>query len=203
MTRFSVLAACCAGLAACAVLAPTEDRSRFFTLASAREIGTAIQPCSLQPAPRVGLGPITLPEYLDQPALVSRASATEVVRSRRDRWSETMDTMLPRILGDDFAQLLPTARIVEYPWYASERPDWQIEIEVARFEPDVSGDIVLVARWRVRELAGRGHDASKESRVVQKPTGSDATHRTEAMSAALTELAQEIASELCRLASAK
>ena len=205
MTRPSAIAACCGGLAlsACAVLAPQEDRSRFFTLVSAREIAFTIQPCTLAVGARVGLGPITLPDYLEQPALVSRKSTTEIVRSRRDRWSESFETMLPRILGEDFAQLLPASAVVHFPWYSSDRPDWQIELEIARFEPDESGDVVLAGRWRVRELANHGRETSKDSRITRTPAGGETEQRTEAQSAALAELAHEIASELCRLASAK
>src|SRR5262249_55043847 len=102
--------------------------------------------------------------------------------------------------ADDLSHILRGPRVELYPWYSSDRPDWQIEVELLRFEPDAQGEVLLVASWHARELGGAHRATSRESRVTQRATGADPAQRSEAMSTALGALAQEIAHATCELA---
>lgn len=202
MKRLIALAALSAAstLAACGLLDPRPDPSRFFVLASLRDLGSTMDPCDLPAIVKVGLGPVHLPDYLHRPALLTRTSPTELSPSPTDRWSEPLDTMLPRVLADDLSQMLQSRQIVEFPWYSTGRPDWQIEIEVVRFEPDSQGEVLLIAQWRVHELAAGTRSTAGESRITQQAESTDAAHRAQALSTALGALAEELAHALCKLA---
>jgi uncharacterized lipoprotein YmbA len=184
----------------CGVLEPRPDHSRFFVLASLPELGASVEPCTLPGNSRVGLGPVRIPEYLEQHELLVRSSTTELTRKFADRWAEPLETMLPRVLADDLSQILRGPRVELYPWYSSDRPAWQIEIEFLRFEPDAQGEVLLVASWQARELGGAHRAARRESRITQKAASLDPAQRAEAMSTALGALAQEIARATCELA---
>jgi uncharacterized lipoprotein YmbA len=186
----------------CGVLDPRPDTSRYFVLASLRDLGGAVETCALPKDAVVGLGPVRIPEYLREQALLTRTSPTELTRSTSDRWSEPLESMLPRVLADDLSQILDNRRIRSFPWYSSERPDWQIEVDLVRFEPDREGEISLVASWRVRELGGT-RSAADEFRVTRRAESADPAQRAQALSAALGALAEELARSTCKLAAAK
>src|SRR5262249_12243948 len=79
----------------CGVLEPRPDHSRYFVLASSRDLGRVSDVCAWPSEAHVGLGPVQIPEYLRQPELLTRTSPTELTRSYAERWSEPLETMLP------------------------------------------------------------------------------------------------------------
>ena len=196
-----VFALACAS-PACGVLDPRPDSSRYFVLASLQDLGSAVETCALPKDSVVGLGPVRIPEYLREPALLTRSSPTEITRSSSERWSEPLETMLPRVLADDLTQIFESRRVRRYPWYSAERPDWQIEVDIVRFEPDREGEIVLIASWRVRELGGTRTSAD-EIRIARRAESNDAAQRAQALSSALGELASELGRATCKLAATK
>ena len=75
---------CCPG---CGLLSPREDTTQYAVLVSLDEIpGEPAAPASAaHPSLRVGLGPVTLPEYLKRPQIVSRVGGTQIVLSASER----------------------------------------------------------------------------------------------------------------------
>lgn len=131
--------------------APRVDPSRFFVL-------------SVRPAPDLdlpawvrsrsyGVGPVTLPEYLERPSVVTRVSETEIVPTHQDRWAEPIRDGIMRVLREDLRRCLDATRVIPFPWYASDRPDLAVSIDVQRFERDSSGTAWLFAHWSVRDAA--------------------------------------------------
>ncbi|MFN0243928.1 MAG: membrane integrity-associated transporter subunit PqiC [Planctomycetota bacterium] len=181
----------------CTLLAPRADPTRFLVLASTRELSgedaARADGTRATSSASLGLGPIRLPEYLERAELMVRTSATELTPSRVGRWAEPFGAMLTRVLADDFVQLLAPERLVVYPWYATDRPQWQVEIDVVRLEPDSKGEVVLLARWSVRELASAGRTFARESRHAHTAERDDPASIAAAMSAVVSRLAQEIA----------
>src|SRR5262249_35560055 len=140
---------------------------------------------------------------LRQPELLTRTSPTELTRSYAERWSEPLETMLPRVLADDVAAALHAPSVRLYPWYANDRPDWQIEIDLLRFEPDEHGEVLLVARWRMHELGGSHRSSEDGAELTLKSASTDPADRAQALSTAISELADAVARALCTLASRK
>lgn len=100
--------------------------------------------------PRLGLGPVRLPEYLDRPQIVSWASATRLTLSNRHRWAEPLAKNFSRVLFTRFAQARPEAQIVPWPWRRGQMPARQIVVDVQRFERGADGMLHLDARWTVQ-----------------------------------------------------
>lgn len=179
----------------CSFLPPHTDTTRYAVLASVDELpgeGTA-RASAMSSSVRVGLGPVTLPEYVRRSELVSRVGGTRIVVSASERWAEPLDRAVVRVLAIDLERALGTDRVVNHPWYERDRPDVQIEIAFSRCERDESGKVVVAARWSVRELAGEGPPIEKESRIERGAAGVDGASTSLALSQALAELCREIA----------
>lgn len=97
--------------------------------------------------PRIGLGPITLPDYLDRPQIVTRATATRLDLSNSHRWAEPVSASFSRALLGNLMRELPDTDIVVHPWRGSLTVARQIRIEVLRFDSDQAGAFKLSARW--------------------------------------------------------
>ena len=93
LTRLVTLGALAAGLAlaGCADGQPT----RFYTLSPLEASPCGASPTTM-PDLTVGVGPVTLPTYLDRPQLVTRAGGNRMVLADFDSWVEPLPGMFAR-----------------------------------------------------------------------------------------------------------
>jgi len=97
----------------------------------------------------VGVGPVSLPAYLDRAQIVVRQSANRLEASEFDRWAEPLKTTVPRVLTENLSVLLVTDRVYSLPRRQRLALDYSVVIDVARFEPTPNGTVSLVARWQI------------------------------------------------------
>src|SRR5919108_2844543 len=85
--------------------------SRFYLLSAGPNAETASLEMSGRQGPTIGVGPVTLPRYVDRPQIVTRTSPYELKVAEFDRWGEALDPNFSRVLGENLALLLPSARV--------------------------------------------------------------------------------------------
>ena len=182
-------------VAGCGFLTPVPDPTRLYVLT------TSVR---ATPEPNtdlvIGLGPVTVPRYLDRPEIMSRVATNELRPSPVDRWGEPLTTQIARTIGNDLTARLRAERVVPYPWYSSRDFAAIVEVDVLRFETDANGDALVVARWRVRPPKG-GARTGLFTRTEPAPGGTDAS--VAALSRMVGELADEIAGAVREVAHAQ
>ena len=192
--RLAILAVLAAGLtlAGCAETPPTQ----FYTLSPLEDAPGGTPPANL-PELTVGVGPVTLPPYLDRPQLVTRAGGNRMVLADFDSWVEPLQGMFTRVLGENLALLLGTDDVLLLPQNRDFALDRQVEVDVTRFDVDNVGNAVLDAKWWVYGRDGDKLLRSGRSTVSEPAAVDDYTAAAAALSRALgamsTEIAQAIA----------
>lgn len=182
------------GLAGCAVGQPT----RFYTLSGLTP--QPGEPLPLLPSDRtVGVGPVTLPAYLDRPQVVTRAGNNRMNLADFDSWAEPLQGLFARVLADNLALLLGTDDVLLLPQRRLMPLDYQVEVEVARFDVDTAGSATLDARWWVYGRGGERLLQSGRSTITEPAEVGDYADGAAALSRALgamsTEIAQAIAAQ--------
>jgi uncharacterized protein len=167
--------------------------SRFYLLSATPNTETAAPATSGQQGATIGVGPVTLPRYVDRPQIVTRTSPYELKVAEFDRWAEALDTNFTRVLAENLSILLPTARVVMSPWPRAIPIDYQVTVDVTHFLSQVGGDSLLIADWTL--FKGEGQDAltSGRSRFSASPGGQDYAAIVAAMSQTVASLSREIA----------
>jgi uncharacterized lipoprotein YmbA len=167
--------------------------SRFYLLSAVPNTETASLEMSGQQGPTIGVGPVTLPRYVDRPQIVTRTSPYELKVAEFDRWAEALDTNFTRVLAENLSILLPTARVVMSPWPRAIPIDYQVTVDVTHFLSQIGGDSLLIADWTL--FKGEGQDAltSGRSRFSASPGGQDYAAIVAAMSQTVASLSREIA----------
>ena len=89
-------------LVAAGCLSPRADVSTFFLLTSAEAPGAVGPPLG----GTLGLGPVTLPGYLDRSELVTRLSDNQVAVSPTARWAEPLRDNVLRALSQNLVRVL-------------------------------------------------------------------------------------------------
>ena len=176
-------------LSACGSTQP----SRFYVLNSlpAPEEGGTVTPA---PDLTLGIGPVNLPKMLDRPQIVTRSGANQIDLSEPNRWAEPLDYNFTRMLGENLSRLLGTDRIIYFPWNISTRIDYQVSVEVIKFETLENGNARLRARWTINR--DRSPLAMRTSDITRSVTGSGYAPIVAAQSRTLDDLSQEIAAAI-------
>ena len=189
-----VLAVLALLVAGCALLEPRHDPSRFYTL-SARDPRTASVALAREAGPSIVVGPVTFPAYLDRNEVAVRVSPTELTYALTERWAEPLVQNFTRVLVDDLGVALGSDRVAALTSSAAITPDYWIEVVVVRFEAGVDGSAQLTARWAVRNAA-RQVVRVRQSQQARQATAASTEGGVTALSAALGDLADEMASAL-------
>lgn len=151
---------------------------------------------ALREGPRVGLGPITLPSYLDRPQIVTRASATELTLAQAHRWAEPLNVSFARALQAELLHRLPTSDVVLHPWSSTSGVARQVSVDVLRFERDVDGRFVLGARWAVQVPGSEPQSAPHTSEIALPAGQDDYAALVAAANGAIATLAEQITAAL-------
>jgi uncharacterized protein len=167
--------------------------SRFYLLSALANPEIASPGTSGQQGPTIGVGPVTLPRYVDRPQIVTRTSPYEIKLAEFDRWAEALDTNFSRALAENLSLLLPTARVVMSPWSRATLIDYQITVDVTHFLTQVGGDSLLIADWTLFKGEGQDVLTSGRSRFSASPGGQDYAAIVAAMSQTVASLSREIA----------
>lgn len=185
----------CSIAAGCVSLDAKPDPSRFFALTSLPRPGGRTQDGAGANALAVGVGPIKFPGYLDRQQFVTRISQNRFSIAENDRWAEPLDENFARVLAQNISILLPTDRIVTYPWERSQQPTYQVQMEVLRFEPNGDGVVELSARWSIIDSTKKTLTV-KESYLTHPAKEKSTEALVASMSDAVSSLSKEVAAAI-------
>jgi len=179
------------GLAGCFNTAPTH----FYVLTPLPGSELGSRGMAAAEAPAVGLGPLTLPPYLDRPQIVTRASQARLMLGEFDHWAAPLHDSVLRTLAENLAALIPTDRMLTFPWPRPATVDYQVVIDLVRFDGNLGGDAVLVARWRILDKDAKER-LMKKSHYSVASGAPDYEAMANALSRALESLSREIATAI-------
>ena len=147
----------------------------------------------------IGIGPVEIPRYVDRLQIVTRSAPNVVDLAEFDRWAEPVQTDVKRVLVENVSHLLEGERAAVIKWNEGLPLDYQVRIEVTRFDFENRGEAVLSARWNIVGKDERKPLVLKTSRYSQKAPPDDLALLVGAMSQNLESLSREIVSTLMPL----
>jgi hypothetical protein len=144
-------------------------------------------------APVVGVAPVNLPDYLDTPQIVVRPTRNTLDRADLHNWGAPLADNFTSVLADNLGVMIPTNAVTVLPTGLFFRPDFQISVDVSKFERDAEGLVTLIARWAL--LGGDGQElVTMQRSVFQQPAPADDYDAiAAALSTTVAQLSQEIA----------
>ena len=179
-------------LAGCIDLAPQPDPTRVFVLKAPAMGGGLPEDGGWE----VGIRRIDLPDYLLNPKMVVRREGFEIVHSEFNRWGENLDKAIGRVLGDPLRKWSFIDIVSTVPWSSKIAHDFEISIQIDRFEGIGRSAAQLDARWSITR--GDSDDVLQVGYTSAKRdwNGSDYLALASALSDALATLAADIAGGL-------
>jgi uncharacterized lipoprotein YmbA len=140
---------------------------------------------------RIVVGPATVPESVDRPQLVLRVSENRVRLLEQSRWAEPLARAIPDVIARDLGLLLSSSGVMAYP-HNTERFDFQVFLEVLRFDSVLDDAATVEVAWTVRPSNG-GEPAFGRRLVREHVDGTGYEALVAAHSRALRAVSAEIA----------
>jgi len=176
---------------------------RFYLLSSLEGTSPEKKPSGEERCFSIGIGPISIPYYLDRPQIVTRGASNEFTLAEFDRWGEPVGDNLKRVLAKNLSILLCTKTIAFFPWRGGIPIDYRIEMEVYRLDGSLGGNVSLEASWMISSGDGKRILVSKRSTLTEAVGGQDYKSLVGAQSRVLGTLSREIAEAVKALSKEK
>jgi uncharacterized lipoprotein YmbA len=100
----------------------------------------------------IGMGPIKLPEYLDRPQMVTKDKEGILKFDEFNRWGESLDLGIARLLREDLTVFLPRGNLTLYPWNSSIAVKYQVVAEVVQLDSELDKNMFFVVQWTVIDV---------------------------------------------------
>lgn len=144
----------------------------------------------------LGIGPVTIAPYLDRPQLVSRLSGNELRVDEFRLWAEPLKANISGVIQENLSVLTDAGHVYSYPIKRATSIDYQISLNVLRFDADAAGSVTLKSVWRIVEPDSHQGLMERRSTIVQPSSSTVIADVVDAMSMALAELSKEMAQAL-------
>jgi uncharacterized lipoprotein YmbA len=147
----------------------------------------------------IGVGPIRLTQALDRPQIIIRTSHNEIRRSDLERWAMPLKENIINVVTDNLSALLTTGSILKFPWKASIPIDYQVVVDITRFDGQPGGNVDLRARWGILSESGKNVLAKERSVLTEPVEGDTIAEMVSAQSRLVAKLSLKIAEEIKQL----
>jgi uncharacterized protein len=172
-------------VAACA----SSPKPQYYVLTS--EAGAPASAVSAS-ALSIAVGPVTVPDLVDQPRIVIQAAGNQVAMEEYQRWASPLTSEIAHVIAANLGRELGTTHVASYLQNALPNPDVQVVVDVRRFESRPGNGVTIDVLWGIRRKAG-GAVKTGQSMVHEPVSGGDVNDLVAAHSRALARVSRDIA----------
>jgi uncharacterized protein len=177
---------------------PNSPSPRFYTLQPMAE-NQMSKKTNIAAELLIGVGPVKIPEYQARPQMVTRDKENMLKFAQFDRWGESLDQGVARLIGEDLTILLPEAKLTSYPWSSSVPVKYQVIVEIVQLDSQLDKDMFLAAQWMICDAQNAKTLVIKRSEFRQPIIPQNYSGLAKTLSAACASLSGEIADSLAAL----
>jgi len=102
----------------------------------------------------LGVWLVKLPSFLDRPEMVTRVGSYGIEVADFHRWAGGFQNNITRLITSELGRRLKTDHIVMSPWLAHQKLDYQIRINIKRFDGEFGNNMILNGTWRLLNKKG-------------------------------------------------
>ena len=181
-----VLLLMCFSVSGCLSTLPSE-KSHYYHLVAPDLPNRTIEPGSTEV---IMIGPVTLADYLNRTSVTLVKSASEYDFSDLDMWAGKLDNEIQLAMMKHLSQLEPERVIIGYPWISDIKPQYQLRIDILRFDAKPGDQAKLQGSWFLFDKNNRLLKGSHFTAATD--AGADYAQTVVAMSQLVAEMATQI-----------
>lgn len=177
---------------------PISPTPRFYMLSSINQLEVS-KKIHITPGVIIGVGPVKIPEYLDRPQMVTRESQGILKFDEFDRWGESLDLGVARLIREDLTVMLPGAKLTLYPWHSSTVVKYRVVVEIVQLDSELDREMSFVVQWTVIDVQNSKTVIIKRSEFHQPIIPQNYSGLAKTLSTVCAALSSEIAQALANL----
>jgi uncharacterized lipoprotein YmbA len=149
----------------------------------------------------IGIGPVKIPEYLNQREIATRLTQNELTLHEFAKWAEPLEDNISRTLGENLSSMLCIRSIAVFPWRGQTPIDYRIDVHVIQMDGVLGESASLDVVWSIAD----GTDRMKPPLLTKRSShrepigGEDYAAFASAQSRNLASLSREIAAAILAL----
>jgi len=144
---------------------------------------------------RVMVGPVSLPELIDQPQMVILGSDNQVQVYEYDRWAGSLKSDIGRVIASNLAKDVGTSNVWNFAQSTQTNFDYQVLVDVQNLQSKPGDSVLVDVLWTIKPVPAKPKTQSLMGRsLIREPvagTGVDAL--VKAQTQAFIKVSQEIA----------
>lgn len=143
----------------------------------------------------VVVSPVTVPDLLDRPQIVTRRGDNQVTLDEFARWGQPLKGDIARAIAGDLTRLLGSDRVSIFDTGLDAARTWRVRVDVIRFDAVPSESVTIEALWTVLP-PGKAAPVAGKSLVRQEMTTPGFDGLVSAGDRALGAVSREIAAAI-------
>lgn len=147
----------------------------------------------------IGISPVSLPKYLKKSQIVTRTGNNELHLAEFDRWAGKIEEDIGSVIAENLTYFLSTDNVLSYPSMEAIELDYNVKLDISRFEGSLGGQVELVARWAIFDGAGNSLYGVKATHIIEPTKGGGYADMVAAQSRALVSLSRELADAIIQM----
>jgi hypothetical protein len=146
----------------------------------------------------LGVGPISLPAYLDRLQIVTRTGANQLRVDDYHRWAAPLNEEIRRVVSEDLKALTGVETVLPYPWSLEQRPALAVELQIHAFEGQADGQAILNATAVFRDFRHPSSSApvQRTYAILHEARTGHGEDLISALNQTLNDLSRQIADEI-------
>ena len=165
----------------------------FYVLSSMKEDASAQSSGASHPGAVIGIGPITIADYLNRQDIVIRDGSNKLKMNEFEQWAGTFESNVSHALAENLGYLLSTDNIHIHPWRKSVPIDYQVALDLIRFDGKPDEQVWLAARWTIFKGPDKELVQVKRTSIQEMVRGGKYESLVAAQSQALAALSRQMA----------
>jgi uncharacterized lipoprotein YmbA len=147
----------------------------------------------------IGISPVSLPKYLKKSQIVTRTGNNELHLAEFDRWAGKIEEDIGSVIAENLTYFLSTDNVLSYPSMEAIELDYNVKLDISRFDGSLGGQMELVARWAIFDGAGNSLYGVKATHIIEPTKGGGYADMVAAQSRALASLSRELADAIIQM----
>jgi len=147
----------------------------------------------------IGIGPISIPALLERKQLVTRDADNNLQIAELQQWAAPLKDNIAEVLAQNLTALQPSQIIRAYPWSSYGSIDYQIIVQISRFDAKPEQSANLEANWAIMDQKTHTVVSNGFSKIQAKPENATTAGTVKALNNTLATLSQELAKALSKL----
>jgi uncharacterized lipoprotein YmbA len=143
---------------------------------------------------------VKIPKYLDKPQIITRVNANQLIEAEFYRWAEPLNDNILSAVKQNLSLQLKRDIILSFPLTGISRVSYYLAIKIKQFEVNAAGTSILNVAWSLTNKNSKSIIYKESTYSSHSNDPNNYANIVIAMNQNITELSQDIADQLSRLA---